>query len=74
MRILFISHYFYPEGNAPATRVFEMTAGGFGQVTKSPSLLPHQTYRQASSTRVMKTIGIGWKMSRVCESSAFGLI
>ncbi len=25
MRILFISHYFYPEGNAPATRVFEMT-------------------------------------------------
>jgi glycosyltransferase involved in cell wall biosynthesis len=25
MRILFISHYFSPEGNAPATRVFEMT-------------------------------------------------
>jgi hypothetical protein len=25
MRILFISHYFYPEGNAPATRIHEMT-------------------------------------------------
>src|SRR5688572_1385647 len=25
MRILFISHYFHPEGNAPATRVTEMT-------------------------------------------------
>ncbi len=25
MKILFISHYFYPEGNAPATRVYEMT-------------------------------------------------
>lgn len=25
MRILFISHYFYPEGNAPATRVHQMT-------------------------------------------------
>ncbi len=25
MRILFISHYFYPEGNAPATRVYEIT-------------------------------------------------
>lgn len=25
MRILFISHYFYPEGNAPATRVYELT-------------------------------------------------
>jgi len=24
MRILFLSHYFPPEGNAPATRVFEM--------------------------------------------------
>jgi glycosyltransferase involved in cell wall biosynthesis len=24
MKILFISHYFFPEGNAPATRVFEM--------------------------------------------------
>lgn len=25
MRIVFISHYFFPEGNAPATRVHEMT-------------------------------------------------
>lgn len=25
MRILVISHYFYPEGNAPATRVYEIT-------------------------------------------------
>lgn len=25
MKILFISNYFYPEGNAPATRVYEMT-------------------------------------------------
>ncbi|MBN1676623.1 MAG: glycosyltransferase family 4 protein [Kiritimatiellae bacterium] len=25
MRILFLSHYFHPEGNAPATRVYEMT-------------------------------------------------
>jgi glycosyltransferase involved in cell wall biosynthesis len=25
MRILFLSHYFHPEGNAPATRVTEMT-------------------------------------------------
>ncbi len=25
MRILFLSHYFPPEGNAPATRIFEMT-------------------------------------------------
>jgi len=25
MRILFISHYFHPEGNAPASRVFEMS-------------------------------------------------
>ncbi len=25
MRILFLSHYFAPEGNAPATRVFELT-------------------------------------------------
>jgi len=25
MRILFVSHYFYPEGNAPATRVHQMT-------------------------------------------------
>jgi len=25
MRILFISHYYHPEGNAPATRVYEMT-------------------------------------------------
>jgi glycosyltransferase involved in cell wall biosynthesis len=24
MRILFLSHYFYPEGNAPATRVYEL--------------------------------------------------
>jgi glycosyltransferase involved in cell wall biosynthesis len=25
MRILFLTHYFHPEGNAPATRVYEMT-------------------------------------------------
>ena len=25
MRILFLTHYFHPEGNAPATRVSEMT-------------------------------------------------
>lgn len=25
MRILFLTHYFFPEGNAPATRVYEMT-------------------------------------------------
>ena len=25
MRILFLSHYFYPEGNAPGTRVYELT-------------------------------------------------
>ena len=25
MRILFFSHYFHPEGNAPATRVYELT-------------------------------------------------
>jgi glycosyltransferase involved in cell wall biosynthesis len=25
MRILFLSHYFFPEGNAPATRVYEMS-------------------------------------------------
>ena len=25
MRILYLSHYFYPEGNAPATRVYEMS-------------------------------------------------
>ena len=25
MRILFITHYFCPEGNAPATRVYEMS-------------------------------------------------
>jgi glycosyltransferase involved in cell wall biosynthesis len=25
MRILFLSHYFHPEGNAPATRVFELS-------------------------------------------------
>lgn len=25
MRLLFITHYFHPEGNAPATRVYEMT-------------------------------------------------
>ena len=25
MRILFLSHYFFPEGNAPATRVYELT-------------------------------------------------
>jgi glycosyltransferase involved in cell wall biosynthesis len=25
MRILFLTHYFFPEGNAPATRVFEAT-------------------------------------------------
>lgn len=25
MRILFITHYFYPEGNAPATRIHELT-------------------------------------------------
>jgi len=25
MKILFLSHYFHPEGNAPATRVYEMT-------------------------------------------------
>ncbi len=25
MRILFLTHYFYPEGNAPATRVYEMS-------------------------------------------------
>ena len=25
MRIVFLTHYFHPEGNAPATRVFEMT-------------------------------------------------
>lgn len=24
MRVLFLTHYFYPEGNAPATRVYEM--------------------------------------------------
>jgi len=24
MRILFLSHYFFPEGNAPATRVHEL--------------------------------------------------
>ncbi len=24
MRILFLTHYFYPEGNAPATRVHQM--------------------------------------------------
>ena len=24
MRVLFLSHYFFPEGNAPATRVYEM--------------------------------------------------
>lgn len=25
MRILFLTHYFFPEGNAPATRVYELT-------------------------------------------------
>ena len=25
MRILYLTHYFYPEGNAPATRVYEMS-------------------------------------------------
>ena len=25
MRILFLSHYFHPEGNAPGTRVYELT-------------------------------------------------
>ena len=25
MNVVFISHYFYPEGNAPANRVYEMT-------------------------------------------------
>ena len=25
MRVLFLSHYFTPEGNAPATRVSELT-------------------------------------------------
>jgi UDP-N-acetylglucosamine 2-epimerase (non-hydrolysing) len=25
MRLLFVTHYFHPEGNAPATRVYEMT-------------------------------------------------
>ena len=24
MRVLYLSHYFYPEGNAPATRVHEI--------------------------------------------------
>jgi hypothetical protein len=25
LKILFLTHYFYPEGNAPATRVYEMS-------------------------------------------------
>ncbi len=31
MRILFLTHYFHPEGNAPATRVHELTRRWAGQ-------------------------------------------
>src|SRR5262249_31360249 len=31
LRILFLTHYFHPEGNAPATRVTEMTRRWVGQ-------------------------------------------
>jgi hypothetical protein len=34
--ILFLTHYFHPEGNAPATRVTEMTRRWAAQGTTSP--------------------------------------
>jgi len=54
MRILFFSHYFWPEGNAPATRVYELTrrwARSGHDVTvvtgvpNVPSGVPYEGYR-----------------------------
>ena len=34
MHILFLTHYFSPEGNAPATRVYEMTRRSAAEVAQ----------------------------------------
>ena len=71
MRILFLSHYFPPEGNAPATRVFEMCrrwvkAGhGVEVVTGVPNVpngVPYPGYR---NRRIQRETMDGIRVIRV---------
>ena len=51
MRVLFLTHYFYPEGNAPATRVYEMCRRWAEQgcdvtvITGAPNVPDGQVYQ-----------------------------
>ena len=71
MRILFLSHYFPPEGNAPATRTFEHTrrwvvAGNDVTVITCAPNVPHgRVYPNYKNSFFHKSVAQGINIIRV---------